>query len=113
MFQKLSEFFIEKYSDKVNWDFISMLQKLSEKFIEKLFQVEFTNAGYHIYIDGGMEFYNKKIKDFIIPRLKETNVWFEQLTNEELLELERQIRIKYSNQCVKYKIDIQKLINYV
>lgn len=43
-----------------------------------------------------MEFYNKKIKDFIIPRLKETNVWFEQLTNEELLELERQIRIKYS-----------------
>jgi hypothetical protein len=31
----LIEEFIEKYSDKVNWNCVSMYQKLSEKFIEK------------------------------------------------------------------------------
>src|SRR5574343_779114 len=35
IFQKLSEKFIEKYSDKINWHHISEFQKLSEKFIEK------------------------------------------------------------------------------
>src|SRR5574343_1752697 len=35
IFQKLSEEFIEKYSDKINWHHISEFQKLSEKFIEK------------------------------------------------------------------------------
>ena len=34
-FQKLSESFIEKYEDKVNWFHISRTQKLSESFIEK------------------------------------------------------------------------------
>ena len=34
-YQKLSEQFIEKHSKKVNWDCISECQKLSEKFIEK------------------------------------------------------------------------------
>lgn len=31
----LSESFIEKYSDKLNWEYISEFQKLSENFIEK------------------------------------------------------------------------------
>ena len=35
MYQKLSKSFIEKHKDKVNWDYISIYQKLSEKFIEK------------------------------------------------------------------------------
>ena len=34
-YQKLSESFIEKYSDKVNWRNISKYQNLSESFIEK------------------------------------------------------------------------------
>ena len=33
--QKLSEEFIEKHKDKVNWSYISIHQKLSESFIEK------------------------------------------------------------------------------
>jgi hypothetical protein len=35
MYQKLSEQFIEKYSDKVYWNYISTYQNLSEEFIEK------------------------------------------------------------------------------
>jgi len=34
-YQKLSEKFIEKYKDKVNWKYISEHQKLSKSFIEK------------------------------------------------------------------------------
>src|SRR5574344_1723695 len=34
-YQKLSEEFIEKYNDKVNWNNISQYQTLSESFIEK------------------------------------------------------------------------------
>ena len=33
--QKLSEEFIDKYNDKVNWNYISRCQTLSESFIEK------------------------------------------------------------------------------
>jgi hypothetical protein len=33
--QKLSESFIEKYKDKVDWSRVSLYQKLSEDFIEK------------------------------------------------------------------------------
>jgi len=36
-YQKLSEEFIEKYSNKVYWFYISRFQKLSEEFIEKHF----------------------------------------------------------------------------
>ena len=35
MYQKLSEVFIERHVDKVNWEYISMYQKLSEAFIER------------------------------------------------------------------------------
>jgi hypothetical protein len=35
MYQNLSESFIEKHSDKVNWYNVSRCQKLSEEFIEK------------------------------------------------------------------------------
>ena len=35
VYQKLSEGFIERHSNKVNWYFISSCQKFSEKFIEK------------------------------------------------------------------------------
>ena len=34
VYQKLSESFIEKYSDKVNWYCVSVYQKLSESFID-------------------------------------------------------------------------------
>jgi hypothetical protein len=34
-YQKLSEEFIEKFEDKVDWYWISFSQKLSEQFIEK------------------------------------------------------------------------------
>jgi len=35
MYQKLSEEFIEKYSNKLSWLGISIYQKLSEEFIKK------------------------------------------------------------------------------
>ena len=35
MYQKLSEEFIEKHADEVNWNNISKYQKLSEEFIER------------------------------------------------------------------------------
>jgi hypothetical protein len=35
MYQKLSEAFIEKYKDRVDWDYISKHQKLSHDFIIK------------------------------------------------------------------------------
>jgi hypothetical protein len=35
MFQKLSEEFIQKHSEKVYWVYISMFQKLSEEFIQR------------------------------------------------------------------------------
>ena len=35
VYQKLSEGFIERHSNKVNWYFISSCQKLSEEFIER------------------------------------------------------------------------------
>ena len=35
MYQKLSEEFIERHSELVDWDLISMYQKLSEDFIER------------------------------------------------------------------------------
>ena len=35
IFQELSEPFIEKYKDYVDWDFISIYQKLSKSFREK------------------------------------------------------------------------------
>ena len=35
MYRKLSEEFIEKYQDKVDWYYISIYQKLSEEFMEK------------------------------------------------------------------------------
>jgi len=35
MHQELSEEFIEKFKDKVNWSAISIYQKLSEEFIER------------------------------------------------------------------------------
>ena len=45
MYQKLSESFIEKYKDKVDWTYISIYQKLSEEFIEK-----YQNKVYWAYI---------------------------------------------------------------
>ena len=43
-YQKLSEDFIRKFQDKVNWDYISTYQKLSEDFIrEFVFQVNWYN----------------------------------------------------------------------
>jgi hypothetical protein len=35
MHQKLSESFIEKYIDKINWNVITACQKLSKEFIKK------------------------------------------------------------------------------
>lgn len=94
------------------------LHKGNEEIIEKILQNIFVCMGYHIYIDGGIEFYDKKIKDLIVPYLGKTNMWFEQLSEEELLELERQIRLINNKQIVKPTntkciINIQKFIDYV
>lgn len=78
------------------------LHKGMEDIIEKSLQDIFTQNGYHIYIDGGVEFYDKKIKDLIIPYLNEKNIWFERLTDKELIELERQIRMK-NEESIKNK----------
>ena len=75
--------------------FVIRLHKGDETHIEEKLGDQFKHDGYHIYRNGGIEFYNKIIKSLIVPYLKKNNIWFEQLSDKELDELERTIRIKH------------------
>ena len=67
-YQKLSEPFIEKFQDKVNWFYISRYQKLSEPFIEK-FQEKIGNWFQKPFIEKHK---NQKVSEpFNIEKLSE------------------------------------------
>ncbi len=60
--QKLSEEFIERNVDKVNWEYISIRQKLSEGFIERYAdRVDWANIS--IYHQGISEEFRLKYRD--------------------------------------------------
>jgi predicted helicase len=83
--------------------------------IEKMLQRYFTSMGYHIYIDGGTEFYNVKCIPLIVPFLEKTNIPFQVLTKEEIDELVRSPRIQAleKNQTKKIYTIIQQLKNII
>lgn len=72
------------------------LHKGDETHIEEKLGDQFKRDGYHVYHNGGTEFYDKIIKSLIVPHLIKNNIWFEQLSDKELDELERTIRIKHN-----------------
>jgi superfamily II DNA or RNA helicase len=72
--------------------------------IERLLQNEFQNL--HIYVNSGIEFYNKKITTQIEPYLKKINIKYKRLTKLEISNLTRSIRIKK----LYKKINIKSLI---
>ena len=91
------------------FELVLEFKKGREKYIETLLQDEFKNL--HVYINGGTEFYCKKIKELIVPFLNKHNILFKLLTNEELDEINRTKR--NHNDKIKYKVNIKNLIKYV
>ena len=81
-YQKLSEKFIKKYENKVNWDRISYSQKLSEKFIEKYENK--VNWGWISYNQKLSEKFIQKYSDKINIEIQEKN--FQEKTLEEKLK---------------------------
>lgn len=87
--------------------FVIRVNKNSEDTIERLLQNEFIT--YHIYVDGGVEFYDKKIINLIMPYLSKLNIWYEQLTDTELLEITRENRIQISQNIIANEQQIEVL----
>lgn len=57
--------------------------------VEKMLQKYFSSLGYHIYHDGGIEFYKRAIIPLIVPYLQKTTVQFKVLSRQEIEELVR------------------------
>ena len=78
MYQKLSESFIEKHKDKVNWDYISINQKLSESFIEKhIGKVNWYNISkYQTLSEEFIEKYEDKVYWYYIPQYQKLSESF-------------------------------------
>jgi len=74
--QNLSEEFIEKYSDKFDWYYISIYQKLSEKFIEK-----YSDKVYWDYIS-----INQKLSEEFIEKHSDKVFWNNISINQKLSE---------------------------
>ena len=71
-YQVLSEKFIEKYADKVNWDLITIYQTLSEGFIEKFkdkINWELVSQ-YQPLSEGFMEKYKDKVRWLVISTVQ-------------------------------------------
>ena len=60
--------------------------------IEKQLQLYFNSLNFHIKFNGGMEYYNKQIINYIIPYLHKNNVSHKILSNEEINNLIKKIR---------------------
>jgi predicted helicase len=79
--------------------------KGKEIIIEKYLEINFKSKGYHIYINGGTEFYNIKIIDLIIPFLNESKLKYRILSQTEINNLNR---LTYKN---NYNL-AKKIIQY-
>ena len=77
--------------------------------VEKLLQSYFKSLGYHIYKNGGTEFYNYVILDSIIEFMSKTNIEYKVLSIEEINTLLKEYRL---NKILKtYKSLFIKTIN--
>jgi hypothetical protein len=66
----------------------SILTKIEDQFHEY-----FTNMGFHIYFDGGTEFYTKDILEYIVPYLINNKIEHKVLSENEINELEHKPKI--------------------
>jgi len=78
------------------------------QFLEKLLQNYFKSLGYHIYINGGTEFYNYNITDSIVEFMSKTNIEYKILSSEEINNLLKEYRL--NKICAKYKLLFIKAI---
>ena len=77
--------------------------------VEKLLQNYFKSLGYHIYINGGTEFFNSGILGIIIEFLNKTNIKYKILSDEEINNLLKEYRL---NKILKtYKLLFIKTIH--
>lgn len=72
------------------------MSKYDSDTSEKILQNYFNSIGYHIYYNGGIEFYKRDIICLISPYLQDNNIEFQELTEKEINEqlLERPERDK-------------------
>jgi len=106
-FQKLSELFIEAFSDKVNWREISKNQKLSEEFIEKFKdRVDWRRISSH-----------QKLSENFIRKFS-NKVWWKEisesqkLSKEFIIEFIKKInfnRVRMNNKIKLSKEDIEEI----
>ncbi len=79
-------------------------------FIERLLQYEFLE--YNVKYDGGIEFYDKKIINYIEPYLLKNGFEYKRLTKEEIDKLVRCNRVKETMKKINIINFIQKLKSY-
>ena len=77
--------------------------------VEKLLQNYFKSLGYHIYVNGGTEFFNSIILEHIIEFLNKTTIEYKILSDEEINNLLKEYRL--NNITKKYKKIFVKAIN--
>jgi len=95
-YQKLSESFIDKFQDRVDWHYISIYQKLSEEFIKK-----FQGKLNLYYISK----YQKLSQAFI----KKYNI---KISENNWLYVSEYQKMKAIKECGKYEIDGDYIIAY-
>ena len=72
----------------------------------------FTLLGYHIYHNGGTEFFKQEIKDEIVPFLKSNKIQYKLLTDVEIDELVRKVSNHHSTEnFIKPRKDQEMIIN--
>lgn len=81
---------------------------INDLFVEKLLQRTFKK--YHRINDGGTEFYDKQIKDEIIPFLSKTNIKFKVLTEEEINDINMTIQRQNLIDKLNKNINLMKLL---
>jgi predicted helicase len=81
------------------------LQNNNMDIIEIKLQEYFNKLGYHIKFNAGIEFYNKKIIELIIPYLIQNNIIHKELNNDEIKNLIKKNRLyekpEYNSDIIK------------
>ncbi len=82
-----------------SFEFVLQVQKKQMGIIENLLQNEFKNL--NIKLNGGIEFYDKKIISFIESFLQTKNLYYKKLSNEEVNSLIRKYRVRKNLKKIK------------
>lgn len=100
-------------SEIISGKFIMIIEMASDKvdLVEKLLKRYFNSIGYHVYYDGGTEFYKRDIIDEIIPFLEQTNLEFKVLSQNEINNLTRIERINCAYKKLKSFVILYKQKN--